>query len=89
MSNIKETGATGTVKVGPVYLHSVTFSGGDAGGNTCEVRDGDGTAVRITLKAAQGTSASWTAGSRQGVLFSTAIHHSHSGTGSIASYEYS
>lgn len=87
--NLTEKSSAGDVVTGPVYLHSVVFAGADAAGNTLEVRDGTGTAVKLTMRALNGTTAVWTCGDSQGVLFSIAIHHTHSGTGATASYEYS
>lgn len=86
--NLEQVSATGDVEAGPVYLHSVVLAGGSAA-STVDVRDGSGNAVKLTLKAAIGESATWTAGDAQGVLFSSAVHATLAGTGAVASFEYS
>lgn len=84
-----EVAATGDVTTTvPAYLHSVTFT---AAGTTpsLEVRDGSGGAVRLTLQAAVGETVTWTAGDPRGVQFSTSIHATLAGAGSVASFEFS
>lgn len=80
--------ADGDVVTGPVYLHSVVFTGADTA-NTLELRDGSGGAVRLTLKAAAGASVAWRSGHPDGVLFSTSINYAHAGAGAVAALEYS
>lgn len=86
--DLKQVTATGDVVTGPVYLHSVSFAG-EGTTPQVEVRDGSGGAVRLTLQAAAGGSASWVAGSKEGVLFSTSIHATLTGASSAASFEFS
>lgn len=87
--DLVEVSATGDVTTAvPAYLHSVTLT---AGSDTASlvIRDGSSNAARLTLEAATGTTTvTWHAGS-EGVLFGTALHATLTGTGPVASIEYS
>lgn len=86
--DLKQVAATGDVVTGSVRLHSAAVAGAGAAA-VVDVRDGSGGAVRLTLKAAAGEAATWVAGDREGVLFSTAIHATLTGAGALASFEFS
>lgn len=79
----------GDVVIGPVHVHSVVFTGTDAGGNAMDLKDGAAGATRLTLKAPAGTSVVWRSGDPEGVLFSTSVNWGHSGAGAVMSVEYS
>lgn len=89
--DLKEVNATGNVTaIVPAYLHSVTLT--PDGTNACSlvVKDGSGGSARLTLRApGAGPSASWRSGSKEGVLFNTAIHATLTGTGAVADFEFS
>lgn len=88
--DLKEVSATGNVVTGPVYLHSCTVTGGGTTNvGTLVVKDGSGGATRLTLKTIADGSGMWTAGDREGVLFSSAIHATITGTSVVASFEFS
>jgi hypothetical protein len=71
----------------PAYLFSVVLTAGSDAA-TLVVKDGSSGATVLTLKAAANTSVSWTAGSSEGVLMSTAIHATFTGTSPVGSFEY-
>lgn len=87
-----EVAATGDVTTTvPAYLHSVVVSGAAiTNDGAVEVRDGASGPVRLTLRSpAGGPTAVWSSGDPHGVLFSTAIHATLTGTGATASFEFS
>lgn len=87
--DLKEVSATGDVTTGvPVYLHSLVLTAGSDAA-TVVIKDGSSGSARLTLKAAANTSTSWRCGDPKGVLFSTAIHATLTGTGPVADVEFS
>lgn len=88
MSAMKEVSATGTVVSSRAPVHSVILSAGiDAA--SVVLRDGGGAGtVKVTLKAAAGTSAVWNAGDRQGVDFATDVHATITGTTPTVDVEF-
>lgn len=87
--NLKEISAGGdVVAVPPVYLHSVSLTAG-ADAAVLIVRDGSTGAARLTLKAPAGSTTVWSSGDRVGVLFSVSLNTVLTGTGPVASFEYS
>lgn len=87
--NLVQASGDGDIVTGPVWVHSVTFTGTDAAGNSAELKDGSGGAARLTLKAPAGTTVEWRAGDPKGVLFSTSVNWGHAGAGAVISVEYS
>lgn len=87
MANLKQLTATGNVTTLKSRLHSVSLTAAAAAA-TLELRDGTGTAVRLSLSAPIATTVTWTAGS-DGVYSATAIHATLGGAGAVASFEYS
>lgn len=84
--DLKQVTGTGDVIAGPVQLNSVVLSHTAAAG-VLTVRDGSGGSVRLTLRCAADGTATWQAGSKEGVLFATAVNvASITGT---ASFEFS
>lgn len=87
--DLTQVTATGDVVTAvPAYLRSVVLTPA-AAVSTLEVRDGSGGVVRLKLQAAaNGNSAVWRAGSKQGVQFSSSIHATLSGAGAVADFEF-
>jgi hypothetical protein len=86
--DLKQVSATGDVTGAGRFLQSVVLTAGSDAA-TLLVKDGSGGATRLTLKAAANTSVPWTSGDPDGVAFSATIHATLSGTGPVASFEYS
>ena len=83
--DLKQVTATGNVTTTvPAFLNSVAVTGAV----TVDVRDGASGPIRLTLVASATSTALWSAGDREGVLFGTAIHATLTGTGT-ASFEFS
>lgn len=81
--DLKQVAATGNIVAGDAWLHAVTVTA--TASAVVEIRDGVGTAVRLTLAALTGTSATWTASDPEGVFFTSAIHATVvSGTGTVS-----
>lgn len=82
----KEISATGdvTTKDSSILWSVVLTAGSDAA--SLVVKDGSGGTTRLTLKAAANTSASHTFA--KGVLFTSGIHGTLTGTGPVADFEY-
>lgn len=87
--DLKQVTATGDVVAGPVVLRSVVLTPDGTNAATLAVRDDSGGAVRLTLQCpGAGPSVVWASGAG-GALFSTAVHATLTGTGAVASFEYS
>lgn len=86
MSNLIQASATGDVKAVVTVLHSVNLTAG-ADAASVVVRDGSGGSALLTLKAAANSTVNWACGSREGVLFSTSIHATFTGTSPTADFE--
>ncbi|WP_427422667.1 hypothetical protein [Lysinibacillus fusiformis] len=88
--DLKEVSATGNVTTSvPVFLRTVTLTPDGTNAASLVVKDGSGGSARLTLRVAgAGPSVTWRAGSKEGVLFSTAIHATLTGTGAVADFEY-
>lgn len=71
--DLKQVTGTGDVIAAPAYLFSVVLSHTAAAG-VLTVRDGSGGSVRLTLRCAADGTATWKAGSKGGVPFSTSIN---------------
>lgn len=87
--NLVQVTGDGDIVAGPVWVHSLTFTGTDAGGNLAEIKDGAAGAVRLSLRAVIGTSVTWRSGDPKGVLFSNAVNWGHAGAGASLAVEYS
>lgn len=86
--SLYEADATGDVVARDCMLQSVTLTGGSDAA-TVVIRDGGGTDVLLTLKAAANTSVQWRTGSEDGVFFGTGVHATFTGTGPLAYVEVS
>lgn len=87
---LKQVTATGDVVAGDSTLYSVVLTGDGTNLATLDVRDGAGTAIRLTLRVlATGQSVVWTCGDGEGVYFASAVHATITGTGAVATFEYS
>ena len=86
--DLKQVSATGDVTGAGRYLQSVVLTGGSDAA-TLAVKDGSGGATRLTLKAAANASVGWTSGDPDGVAFTAAIHATLTGTGPVATFEFS
>lgn len=82
----KEISATGdvTTKDSSILWSVVLTAGSDAA--SLVVKDGSSGTTRLTLKAAANTSVGHTFA--KGVLFTTGIHGTLTGTGPVADFEY-
>jgi hypothetical protein len=89
--DLKQISADGDVTATvPARLHSVVLTPDGTNAATLVVKDGSSGSARLTLEApGAGPSAVWVAGSSDGVLFSTAITADITGTGAVASFEFS
>jgi hypothetical protein len=83
---LKQLAATGDVTTNvPARVHSVSLTAGSDAA-TLVVRDGAGTTVLLTVKAAANTTENVVFGDP--VLFGSAIHGTLTGTGPVASFVY-
>lgn len=83
----KELSATGDVTTtDSSILWSVALTGGSDAASVI-VKDGSGGTTRLTLKAAANTTVSHQF--VKGVLFTSGIHATFTGTGPVADFEYS
>lgn len=90
MSKLKQISATGDVATGAdgYRLHSLVVSAA-ADAASVVIRDVSGSDPLITVKAAIGLTATWRAGSPNGVFIGTTIHATVTGTAPAISVEYS
>lgn len=79
--------ATGTVYNGKGYLKSLILAGGSDAA-TAAIKDGSGGGAIATLKAAAGTTATWSAGDPVGVFFGTTIYATLTGTSPTLTGEF-
>lgn len=85
--DLKQVSATDDVTTTvPAVLRSVTLTAA-AATSTVAVKDGSGGSTRLTLSAVANTSVVWNAGA-DGVLFTSSIHATLSGSGALASFEF-
>jgi hypothetical protein len=87
MANLVQVGSTGDAVDHEAVLHSVVLTAGSDAASVA-VRDGTGTDVLMTLKAAANASAVWEA-SDPGVFLGTGAHVTLTGTGPTVAVEYS
>lgn len=89
--DLKQVSATGDVTTTvPAQLHSVTLTASTTVPASVAVRDGSGGVVRLTLSIGTASNTvTWSAGDNAGVLFGTSIHATLTGTGAVASFEFS
>lgn len=78
-SKLRHHEATGDVTTETTALKSVACTGDGAAGSVVVREGGSGGTIRLTLRAASGSTVVWTASDPNGVVFSDGIHVTISG----------
>jgi hypothetical protein len=87
---LEQATATALVEAGPLYLKSVVLTPAAAVA-TVTIEDsaaGGGTDLLSLQAAANGNSAVWTSGEKDGVYFATGVHATIAGAGALLTLEY-